>query len=66
MERRAEKIIASSVETRQGFLGRPVLFVLIVSCVRSQLLRSRFLMRAYLGTPKRRDCGAERSARLSS
>jgi hypothetical protein len=33
MERRAEKIIASSVETRQGFLGRPVLVVLIVSCV---------------------------------
>jgi hypothetical protein len=32
MERRAEKIIASSGEARQGFLGRPVLVVLIVSC----------------------------------
>jgi hypothetical protein len=33
MERRAEKIIESSVEARQGFLGRAVLVVLIVSCV---------------------------------
>jgi hypothetical protein len=33
MERHVEKIVESSVETRQGFLGRPVLVVLIVSCV---------------------------------
>jgi hypothetical protein len=33
MERRGERIIESSVEARQGFLGRPVLLVLVVSCV---------------------------------
>ena len=33
MERRSEKIIESSVEPRQGFLGSPVLVVLMVSCV---------------------------------
>ena len=33
MERRGEKIIGSSVEARQGFLGKPVLVVLAVSCV---------------------------------
>jgi hypothetical protein len=32
MERRGEKVIESSVEARQGFLGRPVLVVLVVSC----------------------------------
>jgi hypothetical protein len=36
MERRGEKIIESSVEARQGFLGRPVLVVLVVSCVRAR------------------------------
>jgi hypothetical protein len=33
MERRGETIVESSVEARQGFLGRPVLVVLVVSCV---------------------------------
>jgi hypothetical protein len=33
MERRGEKIIESSVEARQGFLGKPVLVVLVVSCM---------------------------------
>ena len=33
MERRGNKIIESSVEARQGFLGRPVLVVLVISCV---------------------------------
>ena len=33
MERRGERIIESSVEARQGFLGRPVLLVLVISCV---------------------------------
>ena len=33
MERRGEEIVASSVEARQGFLGRPVLVVLVVSWV---------------------------------
>jgi hypothetical protein len=32
-KRRGGKIIEASVEARQGFLGRPVLVVLIVSCV---------------------------------
>lgn len=33
MEQRDERIVESSVEARQGFLGRPVLVVLLVSCV---------------------------------
>jgi hypothetical protein len=33
MERRDEKIIESPVEARQGFLDRPVLLVLAISCV---------------------------------
>jgi hypothetical protein len=33
MEHRHEKIVESSVEARGGFLGRPVLVVLVVSCV---------------------------------
>jgi hypothetical protein len=33
MERRGEKIVESSIEARQGFLGRPVLVVLVVSCI---------------------------------
>jgi hypothetical protein len=33
MERRAEQIVESSVEAQQGFLGRPVLVVLVVSCL---------------------------------
>jgi hypothetical protein len=32
MQRHGEEIIASSVEARQGFRGRPVLVVLVVSC----------------------------------
>jgi hypothetical protein len=33
MERRGEKIVASPIEARQGLLGRPVLLVLVISCV---------------------------------
>jgi hypothetical protein len=33
MERRNEEIVETSTEARQGFLGRPVLMVLVVSCV---------------------------------
>jgi hypothetical protein len=33
VERRGEKVIESPVEARQGFMGRPVLVVLVVSCV---------------------------------
>jgi hypothetical protein len=33
MERHGEKIIESSVEARQGFLDKPVLMVLVISCV---------------------------------
>jgi hypothetical protein len=32
MERHLEKIVESSVEARQGFLDRPVLMVLVISC----------------------------------
>jgi hypothetical protein len=32
MKRHGQKIIESSVEARQGFRGRPVLVVLVVSC----------------------------------
>jgi hypothetical protein len=33
MERHGEKIVESSIEARQGFLDRPVLMVLVISCV---------------------------------
>jgi len=33
MERHGDKTIESSVESRQGFLDRPVLVVLVISCV---------------------------------
>jgi hypothetical protein len=33
MERRGDNVIESSVEARQGFLGKPVLIVLVASCV---------------------------------
>jgi hypothetical protein len=33
MERHGDKIIESSVEARQGFLDRPVLVVLVMSCI---------------------------------
>jgi hypothetical protein len=32
MEQRNGRIVESPVEARQGFLGRPVLIVLVVSC----------------------------------
>jgi hypothetical protein len=32
MERRGERIVESSVEARQGLLGKPVPVVLVVSC----------------------------------
>jgi hypothetical protein len=32
MEQRKGRIVESPVEARQGFLGRPVLVVLVVSC----------------------------------
>jgi hypothetical protein len=32
MDQRDGRIVESSVEARQGFLGKPVLFVLVVSC----------------------------------
>jgi hypothetical protein len=33
MERRDDKVTESSVEARQGFLGKPALIVLVASCV---------------------------------
>ena len=33
MEKKNDQIIETAVEARAGFLGRPVLLVLVVSCV---------------------------------
>ena len=33
MHKEGERIVESAVEARGGFLGRPVLVVLVVSCV---------------------------------
>jgi len=45
MQKQGDQIIETSVEARQGFLGRPVLVVLIVSCA----LAVAFLAPTYLG-----------------
>jgi hypothetical protein len=50
MEQRNGRIVESPVEARQGFLGRPVLIVLVVSCT---LPSSHFRSLAFLGTPNR-------------
>jgi hypothetical protein len=47
MEQRNGRIVESPVEARQGFLGRPVLIVLVVSCT---LPSSHFRSLAFLGT----------------
>jgi hypothetical protein len=52
MERRGETIVESSVEARQGFLGRPVLsFWSSAACLLSPLLR--FLSRVFSDTRTR-------------
>ncbi len=45
MQKQGDQIIETSVEARQGFLGRPVLVVLIVSCA----LAVAFLALTYVG-----------------
>ena len=48
MEKEGEQVVETAVEARGGFLGRPVLLVLIVSCS----LAVAFMVFSYMGTPK--------------
>jgi hypothetical protein len=48
MKNDGDEIVETAVEARGGFLGRPVLLVLIVSCA----LAVAFMVFSYLGTPK--------------
>jgi hypothetical protein len=48
MEKDNDQIVESAVEARGGRLGRPVLWVLIVSCA----LAVAFMIFTYVGTPK--------------
>lgn len=48
MKKDGEQIVETAVEARAGFLGRPVLLVLIVSCA----LAVAFMVFSYMDTPK--------------
>ena len=48
MEKNEEQIVETAVEARGGFLGRPVLLVLIVSVA----LAVAFMIFSYMGTPR--------------
>jgi hypothetical protein len=48
MKKRGDQIIEGAVEARAGFLDRPVLFVLVVSC----LLAVAFMVLAFVGVVK--------------
>jgi hypothetical protein len=48
MKNDGEQIVETAVEARSGFLGRPVLLVLIVSVA----LAIAFMAFSYMGTPK--------------
>jgi hypothetical protein len=48
MKKNGEQIVETAVEARAGFLGRPVLLVLIVSCA----LAVAFMVFGFMGTPK--------------
>jgi hypothetical protein len=48
MEKDGNQIVESTVEARGARLGRPVLWVLVASCV----LAVAFLVFTYFGTPK--------------
>ena len=48
MEKHGEEIVETAVEARGGFLGRPVLLVLVVSVA----LAVAFMVFSYMGTPK--------------
>jgi hypothetical protein len=48
MEKMNNQIVETAVEARAGFLGRPVLLVLVVSCV----LAAAFMVLTYVGVVK--------------
>lgn len=48
MKKDGDQVVETAVEARGGFLGRPVLLVLIVSVA----LAVAFLVFSYMGTPK--------------
>jgi hypothetical protein len=48
MEKKGDQIVETAVEARAGFLGRPVLLVLIVSCV----LAAAVMVLTYVGVVK--------------
>jgi hypothetical protein len=48
MEKHGDRIIETAVEARAGFLGRPVLLVLVASCV----LAAAVMVLAYVGVVK--------------
>jgi hypothetical protein len=48
MEKKGDQIVETAVEARAGFLGRPVLWVLIVSCV----LAAAVMVLTYVGVVK--------------
>jgi hypothetical protein len=48
MEKKADHVVETAVEARAGFLGRPVLLVLVVSCV----LAVALMTLAYVGVVK--------------
>jgi hypothetical protein len=48
MKKDGEQIVETAVEARSGFLGRPVLLVLIVSVA----LAVAFMVFTFVGTPK--------------
>ncbi len=48
MKKDGEQIVETAVEARAGFLGRPVLLVLVVSVA----LAVAFMVFSYMGTPK--------------
>jgi len=45
MEKKGDQIVETAVEARGGLLGRPVLLVLVVSCV----LAAAFMVLTYVG-----------------
>ena len=48
MKKNGDQIVETAVEARAGFLGRPVLLVLVVSCV----LAAVVMVLAYVGAFK--------------
>jgi hypothetical protein len=48
MQKKGDQIVETAVEARAGFLGRPVLLVLVVSCV----LAAAVMVLTYVGVVK--------------